>query len=199
MKTDERALIPRPETEQLVELLVKKIRARKLERSEILEVGTGAGPIAIALTKYFPSSRITATDVSAEALELAEDNAQLLGADITFIESDLLEKVPVKPYEVIVANLPYVPEERLAFVSDEILDWEPMVAVQAGEDGFAYIRRFLETVKPYTTGESVIALEMWHTHGVLVEELVQTLFPDAGVEIRQDLAGFDRFAIVTSK
>jgi release factor glutamine methyltransferase len=196
LKSDERALIPRPETEQLVEHLVKRIRDRHLQSGEILEVGTGAGPIAISLKKYFPASRVTATDVSAEALELAEDNAQSLGVDIHFLESDLLSSVPVKPYDVIVANLPYVPEERLAFVSDEILDWEPMVAVQASEDGYDYIRRFLDSITPYTHEGTIIALEMWHTHAPLVEQQISTLFPGATIEIRQDLAGFDRFALI---
>lgn len=196
LKSDERALIPRPETEQLVELLVQTIRARKYEAGHFLEIGTGAGPIAISLKKYFPRAAVTATDISPEALELAEDNARLLGAEIEFLQSDLLASVPTKPYDVIVANLPYVPEERLAFVSDEILDWEPMVAVQAGEDGFAYIGRFLDSIAPYTHDGSVIALEMWHTHGPLVEERVASIFPEATVKIKQDLAGFDRFAVV---
>lgn len=193
---DERALIPRPETEQLVELVSKAIRARQLQNGAFLEIGTGAGPIAVSLKKFFPNASITATDVSEEALELAEDNARTLGADIEFISSDLLGNVPVKQYDVIVANLPYVPQERLAFVSDEILDWEPMVAVEASEDGYDYIRRFLDTVTPHTHPGTIIALEMWHTHGPLVEAQIADLFPEATVEIKQDLAGYDRFALI---
>ncbi len=196
LKSDERALIPRPETEQLVELLVKKIRANHHENGKILEVGTGAGPIAISLKKIFPSAKVTATDISDEALELAEDNARTIGTEIDFLQSDLLASVPKQSYDVIVANLPYVPEERLAFVSDEILDWEPMVAVRASEDGYDYIRRFLDTVESYSNPGTVIALEMWHTHGPLVEAQVHGIFPDAAVEVAQDLAGFDRFALI---
>lgn len=193
---DERALIPRPETEQLVEFVSKEVRARKLQDGAFLEIGTGAGPIAISLKKFFPNSSIRATDVSEEALELAEDNARTLGADIEFLSSDLLSSVPVKKYDLIVANLPYVPQDRLAFVSEEILDWEPMVAVEASEDGYDYIRRFLDTISPYTHPGTLIALEMWHTHGPIVESQIAELFPEATVEIKQDLAGFDRFALI---
>lgn len=197
LKSDERALIPRPETEQLVEIVVKEIRERRLTAPKILEVGTGAGPIAISLKKFFPAAHIVATDISEEALELAEDNARSLGVEIEFLQSDLLSDVPAKKFDVIVANLPYVPEERLAFVSDEILDWEPMVAVQASHDGYDYIRRFLNQVKPFAKENGLIALEMWHTHGSLVEDQIQTIFPNASVEIKQDLAGFDRFALIS--
>lgn len=197
MRVDSRALIPRPETEQLVEFLVKEIRLHKLQSPTILEIGTGAGPIAIALKKYFPASSITATDVSQEALELAEDNARDLGTEIDFIQSDIFDGLKPQPYDVIVANLPYVPEERLAFVSDEILDWEPMIAVEASEDGFAYIRKFIEDIKPFTKDSTIIALEMWHTHGPLIEEALKEQFPSAVVEVKQDLAGFDRFALIT--
>lgn len=193
---DERALIPRPETEQLVEHVSKLIRTHHLQSGSFLEVGTGAGPIAISLKKFFPGASIVATDVSEEALELAEDNARQLGTEIEFLQSDLLTNVPPKPYDLIVANLPYVPQERLAFVSDEILDWEPMVAVEASEDGYDYIHRFLDTITPYTHPGTVIALEMWHTHGPLVEAQIAKLFPDATVDVKQDLAGFDRFALI---
>lgn len=197
LKSDERALIPRPETEQLVECVVKTVRANQLQNGQLLEIGTGAGPIAISLKKFFPNARVTATDISAEALELAEDNARSLGVELELIQSDLLSRVPKQQYDLIVANLPYVPEERLAFVSDEILDWEPMVAVRASEDGFAYIRALFDQVTPYIKKGGIIALEMWHTHGPLVEKIVSSLFPKAVVEVKQDLAGFDRFAIIT--
>jgi len=196
LASDERALIPRPETEQLVELLVQEIRSHKLQNGKILEVGTGAGPIAVSLKKFFPGATVTATDISDEALELAEDNARTLGAEIELIQSDLLTEITPKAYDVIVANLPYVPEERLAFVSDEILDWEPMIAVQAGEDGFAYIRRLIENIQPFTQDKTIIALEMWHTHAPLVESAILARFPKARVTIKQDLGGFDRFALI---
>ncbi len=195
--SDNRALIPRPETEQLVELLVRKIRDHKLGQGKFLEIGTGAAPIAIALKKYFPYSEVTATDVSEEALELAQENASRLKVDITFIESDLFADVPKEKFDVIVANLPYVPTQKLAFVSDQILDWEPMVAIDAGDDGLKYITPFLEQIKPFLAKNALVALEFWHTHGEPVKELIAKHLPGFEVEIEKDLAGFDRFAFIS--
>lgn len=197
LKSDKRALIPRPETEQLTELLVRQIRQHKLEHGRFLEVGTGAGPIAIALKKYFPSAEITATDISDEALELAQENANRLKVEINFLESDLFSELEGQKFNVIVANLPYVPSPKLAFVSDQILDWEPMVAIDAGEDGLKYITPFLEQISYHLNDNGLIALEFWHTHGEPVKELVEKHLPGYSVEIEKDLAGFDRFAIIT--
>lgn len=198
LKSDARALIPRPETEQLVEFIVKRIRNLRLSKPKILELGTGSGAISIALKKYFPNAEVTATDISEDALELAEDNARDLGVDIDLIQSDLFDAIEPNKYDVIVANLPYVPSERLAFVTDEIIDWEPNVAIEGGEDGFSYIRKFFEKVKPYLTEDGVIGIEMWHTHGPMVQECVSSQLPGKRVEIEQDLAGFDRFAFISS-
>ncbi len=197
LKTDERALIPRPETEQLVEFLVKKIRQKRLQSGFALEVGTGSGAIAIALKNYFPTLKIVATDVSADALELAEDNANLLGVEIDFKESDLFEDFISEKYDVIVANLPYVPTDKLAFVTEEILDWEPMIAIEAGTDGYLYIAKLLEQVGGYLKPGGILALEMWHTHAPLVQNSVEEFLPGYELAIEQDLAGYDRFAFIT--
>lgn len=193
--SDERALIPRPETEQLVEELIRDIRARKLEHGHFLEIGTGAGPIAIALKKYFPNATVTATDVSEDALSLAEENAKRLKVDVEFIHSDLFASLDAtKKYDVIVANLPYVPTQKLMFVSDQILDWEPMIAIEAGEDGLLYITPFLEQVKQFLAEDGIVAIEFWHTHAEPVKELAAQHLPGYEVDIRKDLAGFDRYA-----
>lgn len=198
-KSDPRALIPRPETEQLLETIVREIRQRHLDSGHFLELGTGSGVMAIGLKKYFPSSTVTATDVSEEALELAEENARQLKVDINFIESNLLAKVPKQSFDLIVANLPYVPTEHLAFTADQILDWEPLVAIDGGDDGLKYIQPLLETIKPYLKPTSLIALETWHTHGPAIKKLVKQHLPGFQVEIIQDLAAFDRFVIISPK
>lgn len=196
-KTDKRALIPRPETEQLTELVVRELRNRQKQTGKFLEIGTGAGAIAIALKKYFPHCEVTATDISDEALELAEENAKRLNVSIDFVESDLFKDVPVAKYDLIVANLPYVPTQKLEFVSEQILDWEPMVAIEAGDDGLKYLIPFLKEAPKYLAENGIIAVEFWHTHGEPVRELVKTLLPDHQVAIEKDLAGFDRYAIIT--
>lgn len=195
--SDERALIPRPETEQLVEHLIRSIRRNKLEHGKFLEIGTGSGAIALALKKYCPEAEITATDISEDALELAQENSHKLKLDIHFLESDLFASVPKKKYDVIVANLPYVPKTKLEFVSDQILDWEPMIAIEAGEDGLKYIRPFLQQLPGFLAENGIAAIEMWHTHASPVQELAK----QAGLEIPQfekDAAGFDRFAFISN-
>ncbi|MBI4947996.1 peptide chain release factor N(5)-glutamine methyltransferase [Candidatus Berkelbacteria bacterium] len=195
LNCDSRALIPRPETEQLTELMIRQIRSLGSAEPKILEIGTGSGAMALALKKYFPASQITATDISEEALELAQENAKLLKVDINFIESDLFEKVEGK-FDCIVANLPYVPTPKLAFVSDQILDFEPMVAIDAGEDGLKYITPFLENIGKHLSEKAVVGIEFWHTHGDDVRDLVEKYLPDYSVEVHKDLAGFDRFAVI---
>lgn len=194
LASDERALIPRPETEQLVEFVVKEIREFKLNTGAFLEIGTGTGAISLALKKYFPEATVTATDVSAEALELAEENRARLNVDVEFIESDLFNSVPKQKFDLIVANLPYVPTQKLDFVSEQILDWEPMIAIEAGEDGLKYIKPFLEQIPQFLANHGVAAIEMWHTHAEPVKELAKSL-PNHEVVIEKDLAGFDRFAL----
>lgn len=196
---DERALIPRPETEQLAENLVREIRARHLEDGHLLEIGTGAGPIAIALKKFFPQSEITATDISEEALDLAAENAKRHEVEIDFQLSDIFSNLEGQKYDVIVANLPYVPTDRLAFVSEQILDFEPIIAIEAGEDGLQYIKPLIEQAAKHLKKNGLIAIEFWHTHGDPVKDLVEQHLPGYEVEILKDLANFDRFALITPK
>lgn len=195
LRSDKRGLIPRPETEYLVEMVNKHIKDFHLQEKSFLEVGTGSGPIAISLKKLFPEATVTATDVSADALELAEENATLHGVDIDFIESDLFRNVPKKKYDLVIANLPYVPTERLAFITDQILDWEPMVAIEAGSDGLKYITPFIEKLDGFLGKNGIAAIEMWHTHGEPVRKLAKQYLPKHEVLIEKDLAGFDRYAI----
>jgi release factor glutamine methyltransferase len=197
--SDERGLIPRPETEYLVEQLVRFIRKEKLEQGNFLEIGTGSGIISIALKKFFPDAKITATDVSEEAIDLAEENAKRHKVDIDFIVSDLFKNAPKEKYNLVVANLPYVPTTKLSFVSDQILDWEPMIAIEAGEDGLLYIKPLLEAAKPFLADDGTIALEFWHTHGEPVKQLTDLHLPTHEVEVEKDLAGFDRYAFIRTK
>ncbi len=194
LRSDKRGLIPRPETEFLVELVNKQIKDFHLQEKHFLEIGTGSGPIAISLKKFFPDATVTATDISADALELAEENANTHGVDIEFIESNLFEKVPKNQYDLVIANLPYVPTERLAFITDQILDWEPMVAIEAGIDGLKYITPFIEQLSDYLAPDGIAAIEMWHTHGEPVKALANQFLPSHEVVIEKDLAGYDRYA-----
>jgi release factor glutamine methyltransferase len=154
---DKRALVPRPETEQLVELLKSEIRNPK---SEILDIGTGSGVIALSLATMFPEVAITATDVSEDALALARVNAERLGltSRITFLRGDLLLYVN-HVYDLIVANLPYVSSADREGLSREV--WhDPEVALFGGERGDEIVRRLIETTPSHLNAGGLLALEV---------------------------------------
>ncbi len=140
-------LIPRPETELLVELVLTWARAQ--QASCIADIGTGSGAIAITLAAEMPSLHLMAVDLSAAALAIARANARRLGvaARITFLEGDLLQPLratPCMPLDAIAANLPYIAEEEYPTLMPEVRDYEPREALLAGDSGIALIRRLIE-------------------------------------------------------
>ncbi|HEX4630916.1 MAG TPA: peptide chain release factor N(5)-glutamine methyltransferase [Chthoniobacterales bacterium] len=154
---DKRALVPRPETEQLVELLQSRIDNRE---SRILDVGTGSGVIALSLAAKFPDAKVTATDLSDEALALARENAERLGltSRIEFFSGDLL--LPVNHvYDLIVANLPYVAAGDRATLSREVLH-DPAVALFGGERGDEIVRKLIDEARSHLTTGGLLALEV---------------------------------------
>jgi release factor glutamine methyltransferase len=154
---DKRALVPRPETEQLVELLKSQIPSAK---SQILDVGTGSGVIALSLAAMFPDARIVATDISDDALMLARENAVRLGLDakVGFTKSDLLDGVE-KGFDLIVANLPYVATGDRTALSREVLH-DPEVALLGGEGGDEIVRKLIDSARAHLTVGGLLALEV---------------------------------------
>ncbi len=185
---DKRALVPRPETEQLVELLKSEIRNPK---SEILDVGTGSGVIALSLAKKFPEAEVVATDVSEEALALARENAARLGiARVKFVKSDLLENVGDQ-FDLIVANLPYIGNAERAALSREVLH-DPEVALFPGEHGDELIRRLIAAVPEHLRSNAMLALEIGSNQSVpLIEFLSEKNYHD--ISAKKDYAGVTRF------
>jgi len=127
LKVDRRALIPRPETEMVVERCLARLRG--LDAPAVLDVGTGSGAIALALADEHEGARIRAIDVSAEAVALARENAARAGAELELEEHDLREGLPGGPYDLVVSNPPYVAAEELAQLMPDVRDWEPHVAL----------------------------------------------------------------------
>ena len=180
LSVDPRVLIPRPETELLVEVgLTLPTGAR------VLDVGTGSGAIALALKDERPDLSVVGVDASTDALAVARDNATRLGIDVDFVVGDLLEGVD-GPFDAVLANLPYVPEE--VDLAPEISSYEPHQALFSGPDGLDAIRRVLTMVQ----GVPLIALE------VGLPEAVGWLLEGAGfhsVEVLRDLAGHERVVV----
>ena len=153
---DKRALVPRPETEQLVELLKSQVPNPK---SQILDVGTGSGVIALSLAAKFPEAKVTATDLSDDALALAQENGRRFGLEnVVFVKRDLLEEVD-GVFDVIVANLPYVAAGDRATLSREVLR-DPEIALFGGERGDEIVRKLIDEARSHLTPGGLLALEV---------------------------------------
>lgn len=192
-KVDRRVLIPRPDTEALVEVALERTRARYMF-GNALDLCTGSGCVAVSFAKQRPTWRVTATDVSEPALGLALENAQRLGAvfGMRFLAGDLFAPIPASErFDLITANPPYIPEADVAKLDAGIRDFEPKVALSAGADGLDVIRRIVaEGVSRLVPG-GVLALEVQYDQAPRVREL----FARAGlVELatRRDLGGHER-------
>lgn len=202
---DARALIPRPETELLVELALADIRAR-LARSPslpppiIADIGTGSGAIAIALAALETRlSRVYAVDISAEALALTTVNAAALGvaARVIPLRGDLLAPLP-EPVDVIVANLPYIAPDDPS-VAATVSDYEPSLALYSPEGGLAHIRRLLEQAPAALRTGGALFLEYGYDQRAAIESLARATFPLATLRAGKDYAGWDRtLAILTA-
>ncbi|MEI7821154.1 MAG: peptide chain release factor N(5)-glutamine methyltransferase [Verrucomicrobiota bacterium] len=196
LKTDARALIPRPETEQLCEMLVAADCAWKGGR--IADVGTGSGCIALALAHALPDARVTGLDAADNALALARENADRCGltARVTFAKSDLLSAAEA-PFDLIVANLPYIPTGELAALQPEV-QRDPRAALDGGADGLDLIRRLLPQAAAKLRSGGTLALEV----GLDQTVILSSEFPAHGfrdARILKDLQGRERFIITVLK
>jgi release factor glutamine methyltransferase len=194
LKTDRRALIPRPETERLVELVTQ---LWPTPPATVLDLGTGTGAIAFALAQHWPSAQVTAVDRSADALALAGENAAALGLSdrVGWLESDWFSALPADTwFDLIVANPPYLSATELAAAEPEVREFDPPGALTAGEDGLADLRHILAGAPARLNPGGLLALET----GLAQHALLLPLASAAGfarTESRQDLTGRDRFVL----
>ncbi|MCY7068206.1 peptide chain release factor N(5)-glutamine methyltransferase [Streptococcus oralis] len=192
LKVDERVLIPRPETEELVELILTE---NPEENLKILDIGTGSGAIALGLAKNRPGWSVTAADISQEALELASENARNQNLNIFFKKSDCFAEISEK-YDIIVSNPPYISREDESDVGLNVLHSEPHLALFADEDGLAIYRRIAEDAKDYLTDGGKIYLEIGYKQGKSVPALFKKHFPEKRVRTLKDQFGQDRMVAV---
>jgi release factor glutamine methyltransferase len=171
-RTDQRALIPRPETEVLVEIALKAIRAQPTSRNRLVDVGTGSGVLAITFALECPNLQVVGSDVSLPALNRARENAERQGLDhrIEWIESDLFDVVS-GPFDFLVANLPYIPTGELPKLASEV-QHDPRLALDGGEDGLAVIRRFLQDVPRVLSNNAFLILEVGFDQATRVADLM---------------------------
>jgi release factor glutamine methyltransferase len=193
---DPRVLIPRPETELLVEHALHRARALAVP-PHIADVGAGSGAIAVALAVHLPGATVYALDGSAGALEVASVNARRhrVGDRLSCLQGDLLEPLQ-EPVDLITANLPYVTTAEWECLPPEIRMHEPRSALDGGPDGLDFIRRMLSTAGPYLRPDGAILLEIGASQGAAATALARDSFPQAAVTLHQDYAGLDRMVAV---
>ena len=192
LKVDERVLIPRPETEELVELILAE---NSEENLKVLDIGTGSGAIALALAKNRPAWSVTAADISQDALDLASENAKNQKFNIFFKKSDCFAEISEK-YDIIVSNPPYISREDESEVSLNVLHSEPHLALFADEDGLAIYRRIAEDAKDYLKDGGKIYLEIGYKQGQSVPELFRKYLPEKRVRTLKDQFGQDRMVVI---
>jgi release factor glutamine methyltransferase len=190
-------LVPRPETEGIVEEVLAWARDRR-GPLRIADVGTGSGAIAVALARHLPGAAVVATDRSPAALAVAARNVARydLGGRVTLVRADLLEGV-AGPLDVVASNPPYVPSGRLDDLAPEIRDHEPREALDGGPDGLDVIRRLLPQAAGRLGAGGLLVVEIDESHGAAAAALARDAFPAADVAVRPDLAGLDRLLCVS--
>ena len=192
LKVDVRVLIPRPETEELVELILAENHEENLK---VLDIGTGSGAIALALAKARPDWSVTAADISQDALQLASENAKNQNLNIFFKKSDCFAEISEK-YDIIVSNPPYISREDESEVGLNVLHSEPHLALFADEDGLAIYRRIAEDAKYHLKDGGKIYLEIGYKQGQSVPELFRKHLPEKKVRTLKDQFGQDRMVVV---
>lgn len=189
--SDHRALIPRPETEYLCDLLIK--RYGKTPPARVLDMATGSGCIGLSLATAWPESHVVLADISEEALDLTRLNTERLGLTrVQILRSDLFEKI-TGSFDLIVTNLPYIPRGEIPTLSREV-QRDPILALDGGPDGLDIVRRFLADAPAHLTPSGWVALEVGHDQGHATAEHAQSLgFQQA--KVSADLAGIERFVL----
>ncbi|MAX03905.1 MAG: protein-(glutamine-N5) methyltransferase, release factor-specific [Dehalococcoidia bacterium] len=200
-KVDPRVLIPRPETELVVEKTAKYLNDQSIEKQEVMkivDVGTGSGCIAISLAKLFPSIKLIATDISTESLELAKSNAQNHSVidRVDFSENDLLGNLE-GPFDIVVSNPPYIDSNSIQAVQREIRNHEPIIALDGGPSGTEILFRLITQAKERLSDDGLLVIEIGFGQKEEVLGFCKKNFPsNAEVKLEVDLAGIPRVLLV---
>lgn len=191
---DENVLIPRPDTEILVEEVIEI--ARKINAKKILDLCTGSGAIAVSLAKYIENSQITAVDISGNALNIAKQNAKsnLVQNQITFIKSDLFKNLPKEKYDIIVSNPPYIKQDIIKTLDKEVQK-EPIIALDGGKDGLDFYRKIIKQGYEFLKYKGYLCLEIGYDQKIDVIELIENEEKYIDTYSKKDLYGNDRIVI----
>lgn len=190
-------LIPRFETEELVEQVVEYTKDLNKDKIKILDLGCGSGAIGLTLKSILKDSEVTLTDISTDALEVAKLNANNLNLDVTFIESDWLSNVKLEKYDIIVSNPPYIRTDEE--IEEIVKNNEPSLALYGGVDGLDCYRKILANIKPYLNNKFLIAFEIGESQKEEIYDIVNKYLKDIEITCKKDLYGRNRMIFVRNK
>ena len=197
-EVNEHVLIPRPETEELVANILAGYDEFFADSESVcaVDVGTGSGAIAIAVKKEEPAILMMGTDISQDAIQVAQENAKKNQVSIPFIAGDMLQPLIERnlKVDILISNPPYIPSEEA--MESSVVDYEPHVALFGGEDGLKFYRIIFESCKQVLKERSMMAFEMGWNQGEAMSALVEAYFPEARYEILKDMSGKDRMLFV---
>ncbi len=191
---NEQVLIPRFETEELVEQVLTYVEKLPNKSIKILDLGCGSGVIGLTLQKKLPNSQVTLVDISSKALEVAKKNADTLNLKVELIKSDWLKGLPKVSYDVIVSNPPYI--KTTEPIADLVKNNEPALALYAGPEGLDCYQQIIKDIQPFLKKQYLLAFEIGPTQADSVKELLEKALDNPQIEVKQDLQGRNRFVFV---
>lgn len=196
-KVNKNVLIPRFETEELVQNIKNYIENKKLYNAKIIDLGCGSGVIGLTLKHFFKDTDVTLVDISEKALKVAEDNAKTLGLNVNFIKSDWFSNIPIDKYDIIVSNPPYIKTEEE--IEDIVKNNEPHLALYGGKDGLDCYRNILKDINNYLNVNYLIAFEIGYLEGEELKKIIKNIIPNSKITIKKDLSNKDRMLFVEKK
>lgn len=194
-KVNKNTLIPRFETELLVEKTIKYINKYFNNEIKILDIGTGSGCIAITLNKLLDNSRVTAVDISKNALDVARENNKINNTDVNFVESDVFSNINDK-YDVIISNPPYISYDE--DIMDVVYNNEPHMALYADDNGLYFYDKILMECRKYLNDRFFIAFEIGYKQGNDIINIINKYFDNVNISLEKDYSGRDRFIFVSN-
>ena len=196
INVNKNVLIPRFETETLIEKTIEYIKKYNFSNGSLIDLGTGSGCISIVLKKELESLNVTSLDISKKALKVAKKNAKQNNAEITFIKNNIFKYKPVNKYDILISNPPYISETDV--VSPRI-KYEPKNAIYATKDVLKYYKHILSTCSGYLNKRNIIAFEIGESQGKNLKKLAKAYFKKAKITIERDLAGKDRYLFIINE
>lgn len=194
---NQNVLIPRFETEELVENTIKKINEMFNNKNiKILDIGCGSGVIGLTLKKFFPESDVTLVDISKEAIEVAKENAKKLNLEVSFIESDVFQNV-YDIYDVVISNPPYIMDDEE--IEDIVRDNEPHIALYAGKDGLDCYKKIMQDIKRHLNNKYLISFEIGRYQAPSIISMANYFLSKPIIEVKKDLQERDRMIFISSK